>query len=193
MKIFSPLYERTMKWARHPHAPWYLGGLSFAESSFFPIPPDVMLAPMSLARPDRAFWFATLTTVTSVLGGVFGYLIGLFAFELVQPLVSDGGRYNEPFELAKQWFDDWGFLAVLAAGFSPIPYKVFTITAGVLSMAFLPFVLASFIGRGARFYLVSLLMAWGGAAMEHKLKLWVDWLGWLTVAAVIIIVAVYKL
>ena len=193
MKIFSPLYERTMKWARHPHAPWYLGGLSFAESSFFPIPPDVMLAPMSLARPDRAFWFATLTTVTSVLGGVFGYLIGLFAFELVQPLVSDGGRYSEPFELAKQWFDDWGFLAVLAAGFSPIPYKVFTITAGVLSMAFLPFVLASFIGRGARFYLVSLLMAWGGAAMEHKLKRWVDWLGWLTVAAVIIIVAVYKL
>ena len=191
MKIFSPLYERAMKWARHPHAPWYLGGLSFAESSFFPIPPDVMLAPMSLAQPKRAFWFATLTTFTSVLGGILGYLIGVFAFELVAPLL-EGGRYADAFELAKQWFDRWGFLAVLAAGFSPIPYKVFTITAGVLSMAFLPFVLASFIGRGMRFYLVSMLMAWGGAAMEDRLRQWVDWLGWLTVAIVVIIVAVYK-
>ena len=191
MKIFSPLYERAMRWARHPHAPWYLGGLSFAESSFFPIPPDVMLAPMSLAQPKRAFWFATLTTFTSVLGGILGYLIGVFAFELVAPLL-EGGRYADAFELAKQWFDRWGFLAVLAAGFSPIPYKVFTITAGVLSMAFLPFVLASFIGRGMRFYLVSMLMAWGGAAMEDRLRQWVDWLGWLTVAIVVIIVAVYK-
>ena len=98
----------------------------------------------------------------------------------------------EPFELAKAWFADWGFLAVLAAGFSPIPYKVFTITAGVLSMAFLPFVLASFIGRGARFYLVAGLMAWGGEAMEAKLHRWVDWLGWLTVALVVIIVAIYQ-
>lgn len=192
MKIFLPLYERTMKWARHRHAPWYLGGLSFAESSFFPIPPDVMLAPMSLAQPKRAFWFATLTTVTSVLGGIFGYVIGVFSFELVAPLL-EGGRYTDAFELAKQWFDQWGFFAVLAAGFSPVPYKVFTITAGVLSMAFLPFVLASFIGRGMRFYLVSMLMAWGGAAMEERLKSWVDWLGWLTVAVLVIIVAIYKL
>ncbi len=150
-----------------------------------------MLAPMSLAQPQRALWFATLTTLASVLGGIFGYLIGVFAFELVEPLVN-GGPYTEPFELAKQWFENWGFLAVLAAGFSPIPYKVFTITAGVLSMAFVPFVLASFIGRGVRFYLVSALMAWGGPAMENKLKLWVDWLGWLTVAAVVIIVLVYR-
>lgn len=192
MKIFSPLYARAMRWSRHRHAPWYLGGLSFAESSFFPIPPDVMLAPMSLARPERAVWFATLTTLTSVAGGIFGYLIGLFAFELVAPLV-EGGRYTEPFDLAKAWFAEWGFLAVLAAGFSPIPYKIFTITAGVLSMAFLPFVLASIVGRGARFYLVAGLMAWGGEAMEAKLHRWVDWLGWLTVAVVVLIVAVYRL
>jgi len=191
MKIFSPLYERAMRWARHPHAPWYLGGLSFAESSFFPIPPDVMLAPMSLAQPKRAIWFATLTTLTSVIGGVFGWLIGVFAYDMVAPWL-ESGRYAEPFELAKQWFADWGFLAILAAGFSPIPYKVFTITAGVLSMALAPFVLASFVGRGARFYLVALLMAWGGEAMEDRLRHWVDWLGWLTVAAVVIIVAIYK-
>lgn len=193
MKLFSPLYARAMQWARHPRAPWYLGGLSFAESSFFPIPPDVMLAPMSLARPDRAIWLATLTTLTSVAGGVLGYFIGLFAFEMISPLLEDGGRYADSFELAKQWFADWGFWAVFAAGFSPIPYKVFTITAGVLSMAFLPFVAASFIGRGARFYLVALLMAWGGPAMEDKLHRWVDWLGWLTVALLVCIVLIFKL
>lgn len=180
-----------MRWARHPRAPWYLGGLSFAESSFFPIPPDVMLAPMSMAQPGRAFWFATLTTLSSVLGGMFGYLIGTYAFELVDSLLQ-GGRYAESFVLAKQWFREWGFLAIFAAGFSPIPYKVFTITAGVLSMAFLPFVLASFIGRGMRFYLVAMLMAWGGEAMEEKLHRWIDLLGWLTVAAVVIIVLAYN-
>ena len=192
MKLFSPLYARAMRWARHPRAPWYLGGLSFAESSFFPIPPDVMLAPMSLAQPGRAVWFATLTTLTSVLGGVFGYLIGIFAYEVIAPLLEEGGRYAHSFALAKEWFADWGFWAVFAAGFSPIPYKVFTITAGVLHMAFLPFVVASFIGRGARFYLVAVLMAWGGPAMEDKLHRWVDWLGWLTVAVLLLIVLIYK-
>ncbi|MBT8429642.1 MAG: DedA family protein [Gammaproteobacteria bacterium] len=191
MKLFSPLYTRAMRWARDPRAPWYLGGLSFAESSFFPIPPDVMLAPMCMAQPKKAVWFGTLTTLTSVLGGVFGYLIGMFAFEMVAPWLQSG-HYAEPFALAKQWFDEWGFLAILAAGFSPIPYKIFTITAGVLSMAIVPFVLASFVGRGARFFLVALLMAWGGEAMEQKLHRWIDWLGWLTVAAVVIIVLIYR-
>lgn len=192
MKLFSPLYARAMRWARHPHAPWYLGGLSFAESSFFPIPPDVMLAPMSLAQPKRAFSFATLTTLTSVAGGALGYLIGMFAFELVSPLVEAGGRYEAPFATARDWFGEWGFWAVFAAGFSPIPYKIFTITAGVLHMAFLPFLVASFVGRGLRFYLVALLMAWGGESMEQKLHRWIDWLGWLTVAALLIIVLAYK-
>ncbi len=191
MKIFSPLYARAMRWARHPRAPWYLGGLSFAESSFFPIPPDVMLAPMSMAQPRRALGFATLTTITSVLGGMFGYLIGMFAFDLVAPWIEDG-RYATAFAQAQQWFDTWGFVAIFAAGFSPIPYKVFTITAGVLGMAFLPFVLASLVGRGLRFYLVALLMAWGGERMETRLHRWVDWLGWLTVLAVVIIVLVYR-
>ena len=191
MKIFSPLYTRAMRWARHPRAPWYLGGLSFAESSFFPIPPDVMLAPMSMAQPARALWFATLTTVASVVGGMFGYLIGMFAFELVAPWI-ESGRYAGAFLQAQQWFEEWGFFAIFAAGFSPIPYKVFTITAGVLGMALLPFVLASLVGRGLRFYLVALLMAWGGESMEAKLHRWIDWLGWLTVLAVVIIVLVFR-
>ena len=191
MKIFSSLYVRAMRWARHPHAPWYLGGLSFAESSFFPIPPDVMLAPMSMAQPRRAVWFGTVATVASVLGGMFGYLIGMFAFDLIESWLQ-GGHYADAFVHAKAWFAEWGFYAIFAAGFSPIPYKIFTITAGVLSMAFVPFVLASFIGRGLRFYLVAMLMAWGGEAMEEKLHRWIDWLGWLTVVAVVIIVLYYR-
>ncbi|MCG6965394.1 MAG: DedA family protein [Chromatiaceae bacterium] len=191
MKIFSSLYARAMRWARHPHAPWYLGALSFAESSFFPIPPDVMLAPMSMAQPKKAIWFATLTTLASVLGGIFGYLIGMFAFGLIASWV-ESGSYAHTFALAQQWFREWGFFAIFAAGFSPIPYKVFTIAAGVLGMPFLPFVLASFVGRGLRFYLVAGLMAWGGERMEQKLHRWIDLLGWLTVAAVVIIVLVYR-
>ncbi|MGF1645036.1 MAG: YqaA family protein [Thiotrichales bacterium] len=192
MKIFSPLYQRAMTWSRHPHAPWYLGGLSFAESSFFPIPPDVMLAPMSLANPNRAMWFALLTTVASVLGGIFGYLIGYFAFDAIAPWLEQQARYWAGYQKAVAWFGEWGFWAVFVAGFSPIPYKVFTIAAGALSMAFLPFVLASLIGRGLRFFVVAGLMALGGERMEKTLHRYVDWLGWATVVLVVVGVMIYR-
>lgn len=178
-----------MTWARHRHAPWYLGGLSFAESSFFPIPPDVMLAPMSLANPSRAWFFALITTITSVAGGVFGYLIGAFAFDLVEPLIREG-RYWAGYVRAIDWFDKWGFWAILIAGFSPIPYKVFTIAAGVASMSLLPFVIASLIGRGSRFFLVAGLMALGGPRMEAMLHRYVDRLGWATVVIVVVVALV---
>jgi len=186
MALFTRLYDMALRWARHRHAPRYLAGLSFAESSFFPIPPDVMLMPMSLAKPERAMWFATLTTVASVLGGMAGYAIGYFALEWVAPLIGEGGRWAPAYNKASQWFEQWGFWAVLLAGFSPIPYKVFTIAAGALSMAFLPFVLASALGRGARFFLVAWLLAWGGASMEARLRGYVETIGWLLVAAGII-------
>lgn len=185
MRIFSPLYRRTMAWSRHRHAPWYLCGLSFTESSFFPIPPDVMLAPMCLAQPSRAWWFALLTTLASVAGGLFGYLLGHFAFDWIEPWLRDS-RYWPSYLTAVDWFDRWGFWAVFVAGFSPIPYKVFTIAAGVVSMALLPFTLASLIGRGARFFLVAGLMAWGGARMEAALHAYVDRLGWASVALVVV-------
>jgi membrane protein YqaA with SNARE-associated domain len=188
MRLFSALYDRVMLWSRHRHAAWYLGGLSFAESSFFPIPPDVMLAPMSMAQPRKAWRFALLTTVASVAGGLLGYLIGTFAFELIQPLVGEGGRYHEAFIHGEQWFRRWGVWAVFLAGFSPIPYKIFTITAGVLSMALLPFLLASAVGRGARFFLVAALMAWGGEPMERRLRKYVDTLGWIMVLLIALVV-----
>jgi membrane protein YqaA with SNARE-associated domain len=183
MKLFSPLYSRAMAWSRHPRAPWYLGGLSFAESSFFPVPPDVMLAPMCLANPRRAFYFALLTTLTSVAGGLLGYAIGYFAFDALQPWLQES-RYWPAYLTAVDWFGRWGFWAVFIAGFSPIPYKVFTIAAGALSMALLPFAAASFIGRGLRFFLVAGLMAWGGARMEAMLHRYVDRLGWVLVGLI---------
>lgn len=186
MPIFSPLYQRVMQWSRHPHAPWYLGGLAFAESSFFPIPPDVMLAPMALARPERAWRLALLTTLTSVAGGLAGYAIGHFAFELVQPWLAEQPRSWQAYEQAVAWFERYGFWAVFVAGFSPIPYKVFTIAAGVMGMPLVPFALASLIGRGARFYLVAGFMRWGGARMEAMLHRYVDRIGWAVVVLIVL-------
>jgi membrane protein YqaA with SNARE-associated domain len=190
MKLFSALYARAMQWSRHRHAPWYLGGVSFAESSFFPIPPDVMLAPMSLANPSRAWRFALITTLASVAGGLAGYAIGYFAFDAIEPWLRES-KYWDSYQLAVAWFGEWGFWAVFIAGFSPIPYKVFTIAAGALSMALLPFTLASLIGRGGRFFLVAGLMKWGGARMEAALRRTIDRLGWATVALVVIGAIIY--
>lgn len=184
MKLFSPLYRRAMIWSRHPHAPWYLGGLSFMESSFFPVPPDVMLAPMCLATPRRAWFFALLTTLASVAGGLLGYAIGAFALDAILPWLQQS-HYWPAYKTAVAWFERWGFWAVFIAGFSPIPYKVFTIAAGALGMALLPFTLASLVGRGLRFFLVAGLMAWGGARMEALLNRYVDRLGW----AIVVLVA----
>lgn len=189
MKIFSLLYQRAMYWARLPNAQWYLGMLSFAESSFFPIPPDVMLAPMSLANPARAWRFALITTLASALGGLLGYFIGATLFDVIEVHLK-ASSYWAYYQTAEHWFEVWGFWAIFIAGFSPIPYKVFTIAAGALSMALLPFVLASAIGRGARFFMVAGLMKWGGKRMEATLHLYVDRIGWVTVALVLLAVIV---
>jgi len=187
MAIFTALYDRCMAWARHRHAAWYLGGLSFAESSFFPIPPDVMLAPMSMARPERATMYALLTTLASVVGGLFGYLIGYFAFEAIAPWLDRAG-HMPAYLKGKAWFEEWGFWAILIAGFSPIPYKVFTIAAGSLAMNLPLFIIGSLIGRGGRFFLVAGLLAWGGPRMETALRRYVERIGW---ALVVIAVLLY--
>lgn len=142
-----------------------------------------MLAPMCLASPARAWYFALLTTVTSVAGGLFGYALGVFALDAVLPWLEQS-RYWPAYQSAVSWFDRWGFAAIFIAGFSPIPYKVFTIAAGALAMPLLPFTLASIVGRGMRFFLVAALMAWGGARMEALLHRYVDRIGWATVVLV---------
>ncbi|TWX73479.1 YqaA family protein [Colwellia sp. C1TZA3] len=186
MKIFSALYQWTLKWAEHKFAPRILAVLTFAESVFFPIPPDVLLAPMVLAQRDKAWRFATITTIASVLGGMVGYGLGYLMFEpWIQPLITEFG-YQARFDKAMLWFSEWGVWVVFIAGFSPIPYKLFTVSAGFLNMAFLPFLFASAIGRGMRFFMVAGVIRWGGAPMEQKIRQWVDVLGWSVVSVIII-------
>jgi membrane protein YqaA with SNARE-associated domain len=175
--LLPRLYDRVISWSGHPRAPSILAGLSFAESSFFPVPPDVMLAPMCLARPPRAWYFAALCTVSSVAGGMLGYLVGRLAFGWIQPWLMESS-YAGVFEATVASFERWGAVYILLAGFTPIPYKVFTIGAGVVGMPFLPFVLGSAAGRGARFFLVAGLIRLLGERAAERLRAWVDTAGW---------------
>ncbi len=182
--MFTPLYDRVLGWARHRHAERYLAGLSMSESVFFPIPPDVMLAPMVLARRDRAWRLAALTTITSVLGGLIGYLIGYLALDAVFPLIERIG-YEDKYFAAVEAFDNYGIWFVIVAGFTPIPFKIITIAGGALSMGLPGFVLGSLIGRGARFFLVAGLIWAGGQRAAEHLRTWVDLIGWIVVVLAI--------
>ena len=191
MRIFGWLYDRAIRWSRHAHAPRYLAGLTFAESSFFPIPPDVMLAPMVLARRERAWYLATLTTGASVLGGLFGYLIGMYLYTQVGERVVEFYHAEETFIEIHSWFEEYGIWVILAAGFTPIPYKLFTITAGILSMTLVPFLLFSILGRGARFFLVAALIFWGGEPLERMIRKYIDLIGWVIVIVLVLLYLVY--
>lgn len=186
MKLFSTLYNKALAWSAHRHAPYYLSALSFAESSCFPIPPDVMLIPMVMAKPKRAWFYAMLTTVFSVLGGLFGYLLGYFFIQLIHPHIVSFG-YEPAFITVQHWFAQWGFWVIFLAGFSPIPYKIFTISAGVVHMHLFPFVIASVISRGARFLLVAAAMYFAGDRLDDLLQRYIERLGWLMVGLFIII------
>ena len=191
MRLFEKIYSGVMRFSRQKNAPYYLSLLSFVESFILPFPPpDVMLAPMSLAQPAKAMRFAALTLVSSVLGGLVGYMIGAFLFDLAQPLIIEWG-YQARFETVTLWFERWGFWAVLVAGFSPVPYKLFTIAAGVLNLAIIPFLLASIIGRGARFYIVAWCLARYGSAIESRLLKYIEIIGWVVVAALILAIGLY--
>ena len=193
MQLFEQIYQGVMRYSRHQHAPYYLSLLSFVESFILPFPPpDVMLAPMSLSRPLLAMRFAALTLLFSVLGGLVGYLIGAFLFDQVEPFIVEWG-YQARFEKVTLWFEQWGFWAVLVAGFSPVPYKIFTIAAGVLNLAIIPFVLASIIGRGARFYLLAWCLAKFGPAIEPRLVKYIEYIGWAIVAILLLAIGVYYL
>ncbi|ORE87012.1 hypothetical protein ATO7_08232 [Oceanococcus atlanticus] len=189
--MWLKLYDWVLRLSAHRRAPAWLAGLSVAESSFFPIPVDVMLAPMVMARPERALPLALLTTVASVIGGVIGFFIGLWLLDAAMPLIIDMG-YLPAYETARLWFEQWGFWAVFLAGFTPIPYKVFTIAAGAGGM-FLPlFVAASLVGRGGRFFLVALLVRWGGPKIEPHLKRYMDQIAWSTLAILVLGLLAYR-
>lgn len=188
MILFAPLYERVLAWSRHPHAERYLGVMSFAESSFFPIPVDVMLAPMCLADRSRWVRYATIATLLSVAGGLAGYAIGFAAFEAIEPWLRQS-HYWDAYQTSRLWFDRYGVLVVFVAGFSPIPYKVFTIAAGVAALNVPGFLIASLIGRAGRFFLVAGLVRVGGERFETTLSKHIERIGWFVVVLSVVLIA----
>ena len=185
MKLFGPMYERALAWARHPRAPALLAGLSFAEAVVFPVPPEVMLAPMCLSQPRRGFWFATLSLAGSLAGAVLGYLLGHFAYELVKPLFESLGwidridaqvRYLREVSEQSPWQAFW---ILVLAGFTPIPLKIFTWAAGIVGVPMLPFLASMLVGRGKRVFLVAGAIRLGGERAERALHRYIEPIGWI--------------
>jgi len=191
MKLFSYLYNKTMGWSGHRHAPYYLAGVSFAESSFFPIPPDVMLISMGLATPRRSWHYALIATLFSVMGGMLGYVIGMYCIEFLKPYIM-ASSYASSYNRIQGWFDEGGVWMVILAGFTPFPYKIFTVSAGALHMTFLPFVVGSVIGRGLRFFMVCSILYFVGERMEAKLRHYIDIIGMVLVAVIVLVFCLMK-
>lgn len=188
MKLFGPLYERALVWARHPKATSLLTGLSFAEAIFFPVMPEVMLAPMCLSQPKRGFWFATLSLAGSLAGAVVGYLLGHYAYELVRPMLDSLGwldsidaQVANLREITSQ--SPWqAFWLLVIAGFTPIPLKIFTWASGIVGVPMLPFMTSMFVGRGKRVFLVALAIRLGGERAEKALHRYIEPIGWSALA-----------
>jgi len=186
------MYEACLKWAKHKYATYYLGIMSFSESVIFPIPVDVMLAPMCLARLDRAWHYALIATITSVLGGVFGYYLGSLLFtSTIEPLLISMNNLDSFKDVAAQVEKEGAWIVFLSA-FAPIPYKLVTISAGIVPISLSEFIVASVVGRAGRFYLVAGLMKLGGEKMEQKLHQIIDYLGWGLVVVAISVYLLYK-
>lgn len=168
--MLQAMYARTMSLAGAPNAVWWLAVISFTESSFFPIPPDVLLIPMILARPEKAWYYAGVCTIASVLGGAFGWLIGYALFDqLAQPILAMYG-YGAKFAAFQQSYQEWGLWIILIKGLTPIPYKIVTIASGAAHFDFLTFMLASIATRGGRFFLVALLLHFFGARVREFIE-----------------------
>lgn len=167
--MFRKLYDWAMGLAGSKHAPAGLFAVSFAESSFFPVPPDVMLAPMVLARPERAFVYAGICTAASVLGGLLGYAIGFYLTDLGLWLLSLMG-HPEGQAAFQKWFDQWGLWVILIKGLTPIPYKLVTIASGLAHFSLITFIWASVVTRGARFFLVAALLKYFGPAIREEVE-----------------------
>jgi len=189
--IFAGLYQRAMGWAQHPHRERYLVGVSIFESFIFPLPTALLMIPMVIATPNKAIRLATITTLMSVFGAVVGYLLGWGAMSVIEPWITQMG-WTEQLESAKAEFAIYGVLAVGIGAFTPAPFKIFTLTAGMLSMSFIPFLLVSLVGRGAHFYLIALLMAWAGPKMEPVVRKYIEWLGWSIIVLAVIGFVIHK-
>lgn len=189
--MFRKLYDWVMGLAGSRHAPAGLAAVSFAESSFFPIPPDVMLAPMVLARPDRAFVYAGICTAASVIGGLLGYAIGFYLEPVGMWLLSLMGHPDGKAAFEK-WFADWGLWVILIKGATPIPYKLVTITAGLAQFSLFTFIWASVLTRGLRFFAVAAILKYFGPAMLAEFEKRMALYGTLGILALVALVVVFK-
>jgi membrane protein YqaA with SNARE-associated domain len=182
------LYDWCIVAADKPYATWLMGVISFVESSFFPIPPDAMLIPMSLARPDKAYFYATVCTLTSVAGGVLGYFIGAVLYDSIGHWLIQLYGYGDKVEAFRESYAHWGGWIILLKGVTPIPYKIVTIASGFAGYNFVMFVLLSLLARGMRFFAVAFLLNRYGvqarAMLEERLGLWV------TIGAVVLIAGI---
>jgi membrane protein YqaA with SNARE-associated domain len=191
----SSLYDRVKALADSPYGEAALAAVAFAESSFFPIPPDILLAPMALADPRRAWRFALIATVASVLGGMLGYAIGAILYDTVGQWLVNLYGYGAKMEALKETYAQWGWLVILVKGVTPIPYKLVTITSGLLGYNFPLFVALSVVTRGARFFLVAGALSWFGEplrkAMEQNFAAVLGGFVALVVAGVIVAIKVF--
>lgn len=185
-RLIKRLYGWVIGWAEKPQAEKALGAIAIAESSFFPIPPDPLLITMVLARPQKYLRLAIICTLGSVLGGIFGYLIGAGLFETLGQWIIDTYSLQEEFTQVGELYASNAFLAIFAAAFTPIPFKIFTIAAGVFSINFPVFVIASLLGRGGRFFLVSILMYHFGKRFKDRIEKYVDILSLVFVVLIIL-------
>jgi len=175
MKLMRRLYDWVLHWSATPYAVPALFLIAFAESSFFPIPPDVLLIAMVIAVPLNAMWYAFICSVGSVLGGMAGYGIGWGIWEAVDSIFIGHLFSQEVFDKVVNAYNENAFITVLTAAFTPIPYKVITIAAGVSKINFLTLVIASVIGRSARFFIVAGLLYYFGSIMKEKIEKYFDW------------------
>jgi membrane protein YqaA with SNARE-associated domain len=182
--MFRGLYNWTLRVARHRHAIPGMAAVSFAESSFFPIPPDVMLVPMVLARRDQAYLIATVCTVSSVLGGLLGYGIGYFLYDSVGVWLVNLYGAHHALEEFRAWYDDWGAAVILVKGLTPIPFKVVTIASGFFQFNFGLFVLLAAITRGARFFLIAWLLKRYGTPIQGFIERRLTLIGWVVLGLI---------
>jgi membrane protein YqaA with SNARE-associated domain len=184
MRLFKPLYEFALRWAKHRHAEYFLAGLSFVEAFIFPVAPEIMLAPMTLGKPRLWARFATISLGGSILGSFVGYGLGHFAFDLMRPFLANIGWLPSIDSLVLQLRTDmhehaWkAFWLLVLAGFLPIPLKLFTWASGIVGVPLPAFVAGMLIGRGKRVYLLCGLIRLGGERVEQALHRWIEWIGW---------------
>ena len=190
MKLFGPLYERALRWSQHPKAPVFLVVLSVFEAVFFPVMPEVMLAPMCLARPRRGFWFAFLSLCGSLIGALIGYALGHYAFELLRPALDSMG-WLEHIDKQVAWLrsiaveSPWkAFWVLVLAGLAPIPLKFFTWASGIVGVPLLPFMASMAVGRGKRVFLVAAAIRIGGDRAEATLRRYIEPIGWIALAII---------